>query len=91
MAQEIQARHILVEQRYQADDLQKKLDDGADFGDLAKKFSTCPSSKDGGNLGSFGRGRMVKSFDEAAFELNVGEISEPIQTQFGYHLIQRTK
>lgn len=88
---EIQARHILVEQRYEADDLKKKLDQGADFGDLAKKFSQCPSSRSGGDLGSFGRGRMVPSFDEAAFGLAVGDISEPVRTQFGYHLIQRTK
>lgn len=93
MAGEIQARHILVEQRYEAEDLLKKLalDEGADFGDLARKFSKCPSSKDGGNLGSFGRGRMVPSFDEAAFGLEVGQVSEPVKTQFGYHLIQRTK
>ena len=91
MANEIQARHILVEQRYEADDLKKKLDQGSDFGELAKKFSQCPSSREGGDLGSFGRGRMVPSFDEAAFGLGVGDISEPVRTQFGYHLIQRTK
>ena len=91
MTNEIQARHILVEQRYEADDLKKKLDHGADFGELAKKFSQCPSSRAGGDLGSFGRGRMVPSFDEAAFGLGVGDISEPVRTQFGYHLIQRTK
>ncbi len=91
MANEIQARHILVEQRYEAEDLQKKLDQGEDFADLAKKFSQCPSGKSGGDLGAFGRGRMVPSFDEAAFGLKVGDISEPVKTQFGYHLIQRTK
>ncbi len=91
MTNEIQARHILVEQRYEADDLKKKLDQGADFGELAKKFSQCPSSRAGGDLGSFGKGRMVPSFDEAAFGLGVGDISEPVRTQFGYHLIQRTK
>lgn len=91
MANEIQARHILVEQRYEADDLKKKLDQGADFGELAKKFSRCPSAQAGGDLGRFGRGRMVPSFDEAAFGLQVGDVSEPVRTQFGYHLIQRTK
>lgn len=91
MANEITASHILVEQRYEADDIKKKLDQGDSFADLAKKFSRCPSASAGGDLGSFGRGRMVPSFDEAAFGLKVGDISEPIRTQFGYHLIQRTK
>lgn len=90
-ASSIQARHILVEQGYEADDLKKKLDEGADFGDLARKFSRCPSSAAGGDLGSFGRGRMVASFEEAAFALGVGDVSPPVRTQFGYHLIQRTK
>ena len=91
MANEISASHILVEQRYEAEDLKKKLDQGEAFSDLAKKFSKCPSSKEGGSLGSFGPGRMVPSFDEAAFGLKVGDVSEPIRTQFGYHLIHRTK
>jgi parvulin-like peptidyl-prolyl isomerase len=92
MANEVGARHILVEQRYEADDLKKKLDQGEDFAVLAKKFSRCPSANAGGDLGTFGRGRMVPSFEEAAFGLKaVGDVSEPVQTQFGYHLIQRTK
>ena len=91
MADQISARHILVEQRYEADDIKKKLDQGGDFTELAKKFSRCPSSKAGGDLGNFGRGRMVPSFEEAAFGLQVGDVSEPVRTQFGYHLILRTK
>ncbi len=91
MADQISARHILVEQRYEADDIKKKLDQGGDFAELARKFSSCPSSRTGGDLGSFGRGRMVPSFEEAAFGLGVGDVSEPVRTQFGYHLIQRTK
>lgn len=91
MANEISARHILVEQRYEAEDLKKKLDQGEDFAKLAQKFSRCPSAKTGGDLGSFGRGRMVESFEEAAFGLQPGQVSEPVRTQFGYHLIQRTK
>lgn len=90
-ADQISARHILVEQRYEAEDIKKKLDQGGDFADLARKFSRCPSSKSGGELGTFGRGRMVPSFEEAAFGLGVGDVSEPVRTQFGYHLIQRTK
>jgi len=91
MADQITARHILVEQRYEAEDIKKKLDQGGDFAELARKFSRCPSSRAGGDLGSFGRGRMVPSFEEAAFGLAVGDVSEPVRTQFGYHLIQRTK
>lgn len=85
----IKARHILVAQEYEAKDLLKKIEQGENFEDLAAKFSTCPSRKNGGDLGEFGRGRMVPSFDTAAFELKVNEISQPIRTQFGYHLIQR--
>ncbi len=87
----ISAKHILVEQAFEADDLLKKLADGEDFSDLARKFSKCPSGQTGGDLGEFGRGRMVPSFEEAAFALQVNEVSQPVQTQFGYHLIQRTK
>jgi peptidyl-prolyl cis-trans isomerase C len=85
----IKARHILVTQEYEAKDIEKKLSEGKSFQDLAKAFSKCPSSKQGGDLGEFGRGRMVKSFEEAAFELNPGEVSKPVRTQFGFHLIQR--
>lgn len=91
MADQISARHILVEQRYEAEDIKKKLDQGGDFAELARKFSRCPSARAGGDLGSFGRGRMVPSFEEAAFGLGVGDVSEPVRTQFGYHLIQRIK
>ena len=85
----VKARHILVEQLYEAQDLQWKLNEGVSFADLAAKFSKCPSSKNGGDLGEFGRGRMVPAFEQAAFALNVDQVSEPIQTRFGYHLIQR--
>jgi peptidyl-prolyl cis-trans isomerase C len=85
----IKARHILVEQEYEAKDLLKKLEEGKTFVELAQSFSKCPSSKRGGDLGEFGRGRMVPSFEEAAFALKVNEVSEPVRTQFGYHLIQR--
>ena len=85
----IKARHILVEQSYEADDLMKKMNDGVSFEELAQKFSKCPSGRQGGDLGEFGRGRMVPSFEEAAFALDVNEVSNPVRTQFGYHLIQR--
>lgn len=85
----ISARHILVEQKYEAEDIQKKLKEGESFEALAEKFSRCPSSKRGGDLGEFAQGRMVATFDEAAFQLKVGEISGPVQTRFGWHLILR--
>ncbi len=85
----IKAKHILVEQKYQAEDILKKLKEGTAFEVLAEKFSTCPSGQNGGDLGAFGKGQMVKSFEDAAFNLAVKETSEPVQTQFGYHLIYR--
>ena len=85
----IKARHILVDQEFQAQDIVKKLAEGKTFEEMASKFSKCPSGKRGGDLGEFGRGRMVPSFEEAAFALKPGEVSAPVRTQFGYHLIQR--
>jgi len=85
----IKARHILVNQEHEAQDLIKKLQEGKSFEDLARSFSKCPSSARGGDLGEFGRGRMVPTFEEAAFALEVGQVSGPVRTQFGYHLIQR--
>lgn len=85
----IKARHILVKEEFEAKDLVKKLGEGSSFEELARQFSTCPSNEEGGDLGEFGRGAMVPSFEEAAFGLKVGETSAPVRTQFGYHLIQR--
>lgn len=85
----IRAQHILVDQEFEANDLLKKLADGKSFEDLARDFSQCPSGNSGGDLGEFGKGMMVPSFEKAAFALNVGEISSPVKTQFGYHLIKR--
>lgn len=85
----VHCRHILVEQQYEAEDLLRKIEAGESFEELAKKFSRCPSSRAGGDLGSFGRGRMVEAFEEAAFALEPGEVSSPVRTRFGYHLIQR--
>jgi peptidyl-prolyl cis-trans isomerase C len=85
----IKARHILVDQEFEASDLIKKLEQGSTFEELAQKFSKCPSKARGGDLGEFGKGRMVPTFEEAAFALKVDEVSGPVRTQFGYHLIQR--
>jgi peptidyl-prolyl cis-trans isomerase C len=91
MASKITASHILVEKQSQALKIMDELKGGAKFEDLAKKYSTCPSGKRGGNLGPFGRGQMVKPFETAAFELNIGETTkEPVRTRFGYHIIKRT-
>jgi parvulin-like peptidyl-prolyl isomerase len=90
MTTQVRARHILVQSLNEATELRTKVAEGTDFGDLAKKFSKCPSGQNGGDLGMFGRGQMVKPFEDATFDLDVGGLSEPVQTQFGYHLIQRT-
>jgi peptidyl-prolyl cis-trans isomerase C len=87
----IQVKHILVEHEHEAQDLQRKLAQGEKFEDLASKFSRCPSGKQGGDLGEFGRGRMVEAFEDAAFGLPAGNVSEPVRTRFGYHLIMRLK
>ncbi len=71
--------------------LKADIDGGADFADIAKENSDCPSGNDGGNLGLFGRGQMVPEFDEAAFNLEVGGLSDVVETDFGYHLITRTE
>ncbi len=85
----INASHILVPHKHDAEDLVKKIAAGESFEELAKKHSTCPSGKNGGSLGTFGKGQMVAPFETAAFALKPGEISGPVQTQFGYHLIKR--
>ena len=91
MSDQIRASHILVDQEYEAKDLIKKIEEGTSFEELAKKFSKCPSSDEGGDLGRFGKGMMVPEFDKAVFALNPGELSAPVRTQFGYHLIKRTE
>ena len=87
----VSAQHILVDHEYEALDIQKKLSEGAMFEDLARDFSQCPSGKSGGDLGEFGKGMMVPSFEKAAFLLLPGEVSGIVRTQFGYHIIKRTK
>jgi peptidyl-prolyl cis-trans isomerase C len=87
----ITASHILVNQEFEALDIVKKLSEGKSFEDLARDFSTCPSASDGGNLGEFGKGMMVPAFEKAAYALLPGEVSGPVRTQFGFHLIKRLK
>jgi peptidyl-prolyl cis-trans isomerase C len=84
----VSARHILVETLEEANEIKKKIEDGMNFEMAALQYSSCPSKEQGGNLGQFTRGQMVPEFEKAAFELPVGEISEPVKTQFGYHLIK---
>lgn len=90
MSTKVRASHILVEKQSQALKVLEELKAGADFRELAKKYSTCPSGKKGGDLGQFGRGQMVREFEQAAFALKSGQVSEPVKTQFGYHIIKRT-
>jgi peptidyl-prolyl cis-trans isomerase C len=84
------ARHILVKTEQECLDLKAKIDAGAEFESLAKQHSTCPSGKDGGALGTFGPGQMVKEFDTVVFNEEVGVVHGPVKTQFGYHLLEIT-
>ena len=85
----MRAKHILVEHQFEADDLVRKISEGVPFEKLAQDFSNCPSGRDGGDLGEFGKGMMVKPFEEAVLALKEGEVSAPVKTHFGYHLILR--
>lgn len=86
--EQVSASHILVESEELAKEIREKLVAGEDIAELAKEYSTDEGTKNnGGNLGFFGRGEMVESFDKAAFTLNIGEISEPIKSNYGYHVI----
>lgn len=84
----VSAKHILVETKEKAEEIINKINEGISFEDAAKEFSSCPSNAQGGSLGRFSRGQMVPEFEEAAFNLQIGELSEPVKTQFGYHLIK---
>lgn len=86
----IRASHILVQTEDEANKLYDKILAGKDFAHAAAECSLCPSGANGGDLGFFGKGQMVAPFEEAAFALKVGEISKPVQTQFGWHLIYLT-
>jgi len=82
------ARHILVKTKEEAEKLKQQLAKGADFASLAKKHSLCNSKKNGGNLGEFSPGKMLKAFDNVVFKLPVLTVHGPIKTKFGYHLIE---
>lgn len=86
--EEVDASHILVESEEEAKEIKAKLDDGEDFEELAKKHSTDGSKDQGGALGFFGRGEMVEEFEEVAFSLKEGEISDPVESEYGFHIIQ---
>ncbi len=86
----VRASHLLVETEEEAKKLKQEIEQGKSFAEAAKEVSLCPSGQEGGDLGYFGKGMMVKEFEDAAFSMNVGEISAPIKTQFGWHLIQLT-
>ncbi len=81
------ARHILVSTQQECDDLKKQIESGTDFAELAKKHSQCPSGQRGGDLGEFSQGQMVKEFDQVIFSDEIGKVHGPVQTQFGFHLI----
>jgi len=85
--EEVKASHILVETEEEAIALKEEILSGKPFEDVAAEQSLCPSGANGGDLGFFGRNVMVPEFDHAAFDLKVGELSDPIQTNFGWHLI----
>jgi peptidyl-prolyl cis-trans isomerase C len=82
------ACHILVKSKDLAEKIKLELDKGANFQQLAKKYSICPSAKKGGDLGEFKRGDMVKAFDNVVFKKEVLKVHGPIKTQFGFHLIK---
>ncbi|HVA67036.1 MAG TPA: peptidylprolyl isomerase [Elusimicrobiota bacterium] len=84
------ARHILVKSQEECEKIKKEIEGGADFAEMAKKHSTCPSSRQGGSLGEFGPGEMVPEFDKVVFSAEVGKVQGPVKTQFGYHLIEIT-
>lgn len=88
MAKQVHAAHILVKKEDKAKELLTRLSAGESFSELARKFSDCPSGKDGGDLGWFGRGQMVREFEEAAFNGQKGATVGPVRTQFGWHLIK---
>ncbi len=89
MSAKVHCAHILVKTETEAKNVKARLEKGEKFGAIAQQVSLCPSGKKGGDLGTFTRGKMVKEFENAAFRLQKGEVSAPVKTQFGYHVIKR--
>lgn len=85
------ARHILVDDEDKCIELKNEIEGGADFADVAREHSSCPSGRKGGALGEFGPGQMVKEFDDVVFSGDVNVVHGPVKTQFGYHLLEITE
>jgi len=84
------ARHILVDSEARCEELKQEIQQGADFAEVAKQYSSCPSGQRGGDLGEFTQGQMVREFDEVVFTEELNTVHGPVKTQFGYHLIEIT-
>ena len=89
MANKVHCAHILVKTKDECEEVICQLNNGEDFAEIASQKSLCPSRRRGGDLGEFGRGQMVREFEKAAFALEKGEISSPVKTEFGWHVIKR--
>lgn len=89
MVDKVHCSHILVKTEQEAKAISDQLNKGANFSKLAMEKSLCPSGKRGGDLGTFGRGKMAREFENAAFALQKGQISQPVKTEFGWHIIKR--
>ena len=89
MPDQVHCAHILVKSEHEAKAVVERLSKGEKFTNVAREVSLCPSGKRGGDLGTFGRGKMVKEFETAAFVLQKGQVSPIVRTKFGYHVIKR--
>ena len=89
MSNKVHCVHVLVKTKQEADTVLERLKKGEKFSKIAKEVSLCPSRKRGGDLGFFGRGKMMKGFEKTAFTLKKGQTSPIIKTKFGYHIIKR--
>lgn len=85
---QVHVAHILVKSEQEAKNLKTRIDNGENFRALAKEYSLCPSGQQGGDLGFFGHGKMVQEFEDAAFSTPVGQVSQPVETEYGWHLIK---
>lgn len=86
-----EARHILVKTQEECEEIKNQIEKGTDFASMARERSMCPSGQSGGNLGEFSPGEMVSEFDQVVFNEEVGKVHGPVQTQFGFHLIEITR